>query len=245
MYKNKIFIVIIIITIILGGIIFFISSSNKYNKMVKNKTEYERIINSRKSSKNLKFTELKFNDYKLFIDEDNSVIYYSVVDVRNKLNPSFKYKTNSNAKIAFSSTLDEIAFESDDFYKVLIYDKEFYHEYFLCLTNFPLMNINSYNLDNNDSVEMELFDNHINRPQKYMKSAAKFKVEDDKYILRLKMESLGRNKRNNPLSILGYDKASEFVLEKAYVIDKKEKYIRLFINGKFDGFYFVNPIDGR
>ena len=245
MYKKKIFIVIIFITFVLGGIIILISSSNKYNKVIKNNTEFRKIINSRKSSNKLKLTELKFNDYKLFIDEDSSVIYYSVVNVRNKLNPSFKYKTNSNAKIAFNSTLKEIAFETADFYKVIVYDKDFYHEYYLCLTDFPLMNITGTDLENNDSAEMELFDNHINRTQKYLKSAAKFRVEDGRYILRLKAESLGRNKRSNPISILGYDKTNEFVLERAYIIEEKEKYVRLFINNRYGGFYYVNPIDGR
>ena len=244
MYKNKIFIIIIFITIVLGGIIIFISSSSKYNKMVKNNIELKRIINSRKSSTELKLTELKFNDYKLFIDEDNSIVYYSVVDIKNKLNPSFKFKTNSNAKIAFNSVLDEVDLEVDDFYKVIIYDKDFYREYFLCLTKYPLMNIAGKNIVNNDSVEMELFDNHINRPQKYMKSDAKFRIEDDRYILRLKKDSIGRNKRNNPISILGFDKANEFILKKTYVMVEREKYVRLFINYKYDGFYYVNPVSG-
>ena len=242
MNKNKILIVILSISIVLVGIAFIISVNRKYDNMVMNSSDWKGIIESRKQSKELKIIELKFNDYDLFIDNDNSAIYYSVVEVRNKLNPSVKYKTNSNAKIAFNSVLEINAMETCEYYKVIVYDKEFYREYALCLTNYPLMNIKGNNIDSDASVKMELFDNHINRPQKYMESDAKFRVEEDRYILRLKKESLGHNKRSNPVSLLGFDKANEFSLEKVFAYDDRKKFVRLFINNKYDDIYYIEPI---
>ena len=243
MNRNKIFLIILFVSLILISIVLFISTNKKYNKMIINNVEWNEIISSRKKSTELQLTELIFNDYKLFIDEDKSIVYYSIVDINSKFNPSFRFKTNGSSKIAFNNSLEEDKFENNNFYKLIIYDKNYYHEYSICLTNYSLINISGKNIDEDTSVGIELFDNHISRPQRYLKSDARLIIDDNKYFLKLKKESIGRNKRNNPISILGFDKTNELVLKKDCYLDEKTKYVRLFINSKYDSIYCIEPVN--
>ena len=243
MNRNKIFVIILFVSLILISIVLFISTNKKYNKMIIDTVDWNKITSSRKKSAELKLTELIFNDYKLFIDEDNSVVYYSIVDINSKFNPSFKFKTNNSSKIAFNNSLKEDNLETNNFYKIIIYNKKYYHEYSLCLTNYSLINIFGNNIDRKTSVSIELFDNHVNRTQKFMKSDARLKIDNNNFFLRLKKESIGRNKRSNPISILGFDKKKKKKKKKECYLNEKTKYVRLFINNKYDSIYCIEPVN--
>ena len=43
-------------------------------------------------------------------------------------------------------------------------------------------------------------------------------------------------------SLLGFDKANEFSLEKVFTYDDRKKFVRLFINNKYDDIYYIEPI---
>lgn len=238
MKNNKSLIIILVFTFILAAIILLLSSNKKYNKYVVSNNTYENI-KSKKENKKIKINSIKFNDYSLFIDEEESIIYYSIVDGNNMYNPSIKYKTNEKAKLAINKELDANNIERNDVYKMIIYDNNYYHEYSLCMTIYPLMNIISK--EGSNSVTVQLFDNHINRHQKYIESKGIMKkIDNDKYTLNLKQESLGHNRRDNPLSILGIERTDEYIIEKSYNMNEKKKYIRLFLNNKYQGMYIVN-----
>ena len=120
-------------------------------------------------------------------------------------------------------------------------------------TKLPIINI-SYNKDEeikqkNITMEMYLFDNLSNIPNKITTSSGEVKMEEGKFIFSLQMLTLGKNKRDNMSSILGMKPSSEYILtpvnnnlEKD--IDKNNR-VELFLNNEYKGVYDLRYIDEK
>ena len=112
--------------------------------------------------------------------------------------------------------------------------------YELVKLNNPIININ-YNklLSKTPKAEILILDNNIKSIQKIIKSTASLTITDNnEYIISLSKESLGRNKRENEISILGNTRENTFIIKK----DNREenqfnKKIELFINNEYQGSY--------
>ena len=256
MDKNKILIPVILLTVIAIILIIVLNPSSEFRELSINESKWNSIKESRIENKNLKLEDIKFNDYKLIIDEKNNTLYYSVVnDSQNKYNPRIGYNANSpNVKLAILS--DEITDEkvkSNYQFKTMIYNEKEYHIYNLKCTDIPILNISYDKNDetNQNSVPMEiyLFDNLSNIPNKITISRGKLKINDDNYTFSLHMLTPGKNKRNNKLSILNMKPNSEYVLSK---IDKTtsqiqengvnnmEHIVELFLNNEYKGVYSLS-----
>ena len=246
MNKKILLTIILIITIFIIIIIFMTNKGNNYNKLVISNDKWQNIIKERKINSNLKIDSITFNYNSLLIDEDNSIIYYSVVDTSNKYNPYVSYTLNNKKiKMAFNNTLSDDLLEDNSSLKVIIYDDSTYHIYNLVLTKYPLLNINykDENIKNKVDVELELFDNYINSTKRLIKSNGKLKIiNDNEYRFSLKKESLGKNQRNNYISIFGMEKQKEYILKKTNLNSQdNEKYVRFFINNKYIGLFSIEP----
>ena len=108
-------------------------------------------------------------------------------------------------KIAVLS--DEITDEkvkSNHIFKLMIYNENEYHIYNLKCTQFPIMNI-SYKQEMNDKknipMEMYLFDNLTNMPNKVTISDGKIKASENQnsYKIMLNMMTPGKNIRENKI----------------------------------------------
>ncbi len=248
MYKKKILIPVIVFTAIIIILIFVLNPSHKYNKLILSESKWNTIQKSRVENKLLVLEDIRFNDYKLIIDERNNTLYYSVVnDSKNKYNPNVSYITNNkNVKLAFFT--DEITDEkvkSNYQFKLMIYNEKEYRIYNLKCTNLPILNI-SYDKNEeikqkNISMEMYLFDNLSNIPNKITISSGKIKMNEDNYIFSLHMLTPGKNKRDNKLSILNMNPNSEYILT---AINKslenevnKNHRVELFLNNEYKGVY--------
>ena len=248
MSRKKILIPVIIFTLVIIVLIFVLNSSYKYNSLSISESKWNAIQETRIESKNLILTDIKFNDYRLIIDEKNNTLYYSLInDSHNKYNPNVSYSTNNkNVKLVILS--DEITDEkvkSNYQFKIMIYDEKEYHIYNLKCTDLPILNI-SYNgnediSENNIPMEMYLFDNLTNIPNKITISSGKVKMNGSNYIFSLHMLTPGKNKRNNPISILNMKPNSEYTL--APISDEPENDIyinhrvELFLNNEYKGVY--------
>lgn len=250
MSRKKILIPVIIFTVIIIVLIIVLNPIHKYNKLIVNESRWNHIIESRTESKNLILKDIRFNDCKLIIDEKNSILYYSLVnDSQNKYNPTVSYSTNyKNVKLVVLS--DEITDEkvkSNYQFKIMIYNEKEYHIYSLKCTDLPILNI-SYNKNEeitqkNIPMEMYLFDNLSNIPNKITISSGKIKANEDNYILSLHMMTPGKNKRDNRISILNMKPNSVYLLT---VIDNKTENevninhrVELFLNNEYQGVYFL------
>lgn len=234
----RIILVIILITI---GIIILLSIRKRYNKLVISDSKWNDIINSRTLNTNIKLDNIMFNDYNLIIDEQNSTIYYSIVESKNKYNPKIKYEDN-DLKIAFSDKLNS------NNIKLIIYNDNYYHIYNLVVTDLPMINI-SYNEDNlgrKIPIKLYLFDNHIDAYARVMKSDGKLVIiENNKeYRFSLMKESLGHNERKNNISIFGMEKHNEYVLRNTEEINH-DRHVNLFINNEYMGVYALGYIEER
>ena len=215
--------------------------TSKYDKLILSEDDWNSIITSRTLSTSINIESIKFNDYNLLIDNDDNIIYYSVVDSANKYNPRVKYTTSGLSSIAINSYITDESLEQTDDLKIMVYNDKYYKIYSLIATKYPILNVIKVNEETDkkkSDVELEVFDNHIDAPQRLLKLQGKFKtIEKDKiYTLSLIKESLGNNKRENHISIFGMEKRDEYVIKKIDG-DSEKKCIRLFINNKYSGLY--------
>ena len=255
MNKKILLKIVIVFTCLIIILIIALNPSHKYNNLSISESKWNSIKSSRVENKNLVLEDIKFNDYKLIIDENNNTIYYSLVnDSQNKYNPTISYNASKNIKLAI--LLDEITDEkvkSNYQFKIIIYDEKEYHIYNLKCTELPILNI-SYNRNEeinqkNIPMQMYLFDNLTNVPNKLTISSGKIKTNEDNYIFSLNMLTPGKNKRENKLSILNMKPHSEYILtpisnEPEYDVNKKHR-IELFLNNEYKGIYSLGYGDEK
>lgn len=256
MSRKKILIPVVAFTLIIIVLIFVLNPSHKYNSLSISESKWKAIQEARIESKNLILEDIKFNDYKLIIDEKSNTLYYSLInDSQNKYNPNVSYSINSkNGKLAFFT--EEITSEkvkSNYQFKIMIYDEKEYHIYNLKCTDFPILNI-SYNgneeiSEKNIPMEMYLFDNLTNIPNKITISSGKVKMNGSNYVFSLHMLTPGKNKRNNRVSILNMKPNSEYTLtpisngpENDININHR---VELFFNNEYKGVYFFEYGDEK
>ena len=253
MSRRKILIPLIIFTTIIIILIIVLNPSNKYSKLSINESKWNSIKQTRIENKNMILEDIVFNDYKLIIDEKNEILYYSLVnDSQNKYNPNVTYITNyKNVKLAV--LLDEITDEkvkSNHQFKIMIYNEKEYHIYNLKCTDLPILNIR-YNRNEeikqkNIPMEIYLFDNLSNIPNKITISSGKVKMNEDNYIFSLHMLTPGKNKRDNKLSILNMKPNSEYILTPINNDQQNEKHkVQLFLNNEYKGVYSIGYINEK
>ena len=251
MNKKWLLVPILVLTGLAIGIILVLKLNTKYNKLVISEDKWNNIISSKNMSTSISLNNIKFNDYNLLIDEENSVIYYSIINVKNKYNPSIDYiLNNKKIKIAINKKLNDEVLENTDILKIMLYDNTSYRIYALVATNYPILNVTYKGEENNKKkvdIEAYLFDNHVDSPIRVLKSDGKLKIieEDREYSFSLKKESLGRNERENYVSIFGMEKSDEYLIKVANIINDKEKYVRFFINNKYKGIYSLRYNEER
>lgn len=252
MNKKKILISIIILTVIIMIAIIALNFSTKYKSISISESKWNDIKNERYENANLILENIKFNDYNLAIDEKNNTLYYSLInDSKTKYNPSVSSSAmNKNIKIGILS--DEITEEkilNHHEFKLMVYDENRYHIYNLICTNLPILNI-SYKEEPEDKeesipMEMYLFNNLSNTPNKITISSGKLKIKDNKYTFSLNMTTPGDNIRENKISIFNMNPHSKYILKE--INDEEEDTetgkddnkhrVELFINNEHIGIY--------
>ena len=238
--KKWLLICIIAIALIAVSIILLMNRNTRFNKLVINESKWNNIIKDREESNDIQLDNLIFNDYNLIIDNENNIIYYSIVDGKEKENPLIKYDSNLN--IAMSQEIKEEDIDSDSNIKIMVYDKNKYRIYSLVVTNYPWINFQTKEESSKkNAVEIEVFDNHKGNMQRLVKSDGKLLTDqgDSEYIFSLTKESLGRNKRKNIISILGMNRNNEFKLTKTQEQQEDKKYVQVFINNEYKGLYEI------
>lgn len=239
------------LTIISIVIILVLNNKIKYNKLIVSNNKWNDIINSRNTSAYINLESIEFNDYNLLIDNENNIIYYSVVDVKSKYNPSVKYTINcKKVKIAFNKEINDEVLEDTNTLKAIIYNDNSYKIYTVVATKYPILNV-SYNGEYNNrkkmNIKLEIFDNYVNSPNRILKSDGELRVieEDKEYAFSLKKESMGHNERENYISIFGLEKQNEYLIKATDTTNKEAKYVQFFINNEYKGLYTFGHNEGR
>lgn len=257
MSRKKIIIPIIVVTALIVILLFIINNGDKYNSLIVSESKWNSIISTRAENKNLSLQDIQFNEYRLIIDEQSNTLYYSVInESQNKYNPVVNYKGNDkNIKIAvLSERITDVKIKNNYEFKVIIYNQYEYRIYNLKCTDLPIMNI-SYSIEdeineNNIPMEMYVFDNLSNIPNKITVSRGKIKNAQGSYIFSLQMLTPGKNKRENRRSILNMKPSSEYMLTKVPNITntnttiqpQQTHKIELFLNNQYQGTYYLEGI---
>lgn len=255
MNKNKILIPIIILTVIIILLIIIINPTSRYNKIKISESMWNDIINSRTENKQLIIQDIKFNNFNLIVDESNNTIYYSLInESKNKYNPKVSFRNTNNTKIAVLD--DEITDEkvkTNYKFKLMIYSDTEYHIYNLVFTDLPILNIDY--IDNNVSkskkipIEIYLFDNLSNTPQRVIISSGKLRKNENIYEISLDMLTPGKNKRDNKISIFNMRPDSEYMLkpdntnlntENKEQVNYQNQKVLLFVNNQYKGIYLLS-----
>ena len=242
--------IILVLTCLAIIFIIILKFGVRYNKLIIKEENWNSIISNRNMSTSLKFENIEFNDYDLLIDEENSTIYYSIVNSNKKYNPSLKYKANSKVNIAINDSITDDKIDQENDLKIMLYNDNSYRIYSLVTTNYPILNVttnNEFNDKNKANALIYLFDNHVDSPMRVLKSDGKFKIikENSEYSFSLKKESVGHKTRENHISIFGMEKIDEYLIKKASTTNQQEKYVQLFINSEYKGLYSFGHKEGR
>ena len=242
--NKKLILSLILIPLCLAIIaIILFKINNRYNNYVVTNSKWNSIVASRTLSSNISPKDIRFNDYPLLVDEENNIIYYSLVSSKKQYNPLVFYLTNNKLKIAFNRKITESDIDSSSNLQLLIYNDNEYRLYTLVITKYPLINFNYQYHDNSKKipVDITIFDNNNKNPQKIIKSMGKLTITNNKeqYLFSLSKESLGHNKRDNEISLFGLEKEHEYMLTKN--INNQSKNIKVFINNKYIGIYAIEP----
>ena len=238
MNKKWLLAIILVLTIGAVGIIIFSQIKNNYNSYVISESKWNKIINDREESTSISINNIRFNNNSLLIDEENSTIYYSIVDANNKYNPKVDYKSEDNIKIAINKEINEDLINQENEIKLIIYNDKEYRTYSLVATNYPLLNVNlNEQMEQNKTrkkVDLYIFDNNNDAYQRGVKSDARLEIkeENSEYSFSLTKQSPGRNKRENNISIFGMPKQDDYTLKKSEEIEEDKKYVLFFINNK-------------
>lgn len=248
--KKTVLGILLVLTILTIIFLVFINHKKRYNSLIIEKDKWNLIQEEREEITKLELEKIEMNDYNLFLDNENSTIYYSVVNSTYKYNPSILWKANQKVKLSFNEEITDEKLDEVDDLKIMIYNDKEYRIYSLIVTNYPLLNINydEEEITNKKlSMEFELFDNHVESKQRVFKSNGFIKVieKNREYALSLTKESLGNNQRNNYISIFGFGKRDEYLIKKTDTNEKKERYVYFFINNKVSGIYSFGPKDEK
>ena len=263
MNRKKVLISIIIFTTIIIVAVIALSFSKRHNNISISESKWNNIISTRSENTDLVLENIKFNGYNLIIDETGSTLYYSLInDSKKKYSPNVSFKTgDKNIKLAILS--DEITDEKilgRHKFKLMIYNDSEYHIYDFICTNLPILNI-SYREEstyNGKSIPMEiyLFNNLSNTPNRITISSGKFKPDGKNYKFSLNMISPGKNIRKNVISILNMKPESKYILTEvkneggnAGTFDEesgeRDNRVELFINSEYMGIYSIGYDKGK
>lgn len=247
--------------------IFLFQGRERYHSYVVSQKRWNQIQKSRNERKNIVLKEIKFNDFPLLIDEENHKMYYSQMSSFQKNNPVIDF-LDKDYKIVFQDKLTDSVISSNESIPVMIYNDRYYQVYDLVVTTLPVINIdyNSSSDDKNVPMKITVFDNHPNAFHKVGTSLGDIDIiqnggEKSDFQISFHQKSLGRNIRQNPVSILGMQKHNNYFLNSLSSDDEKIRnlfstnlwnhmnedsidnlqYVEVFINHQYYGLYSFGP----
>ena len=275
--------VLLIISLLL--VAFFLAQNigtERYNDVIVSDEEFEHIISLRTEASGL-VQEILFDEESLFCDEINDIYYYSLVENSStSSNPHIKLVANNKMKIAFlNEEISEDIIKNNVTIKFIVYSDEYYQQYGLRCTTLPLMSISCSEEIGDENVKMDilLFDNRMDAPNRVIASGGTIHVRGastrvfpkKNYRISLVQTSLGNNKRDNNMALLGMRQDDDWLLHAAYSEPTKVhnvfscnlwknscstnnslgvdtgmeyRYLELFINHEYYGLYALGyPID--
>ena len=262
MKKIKELIPIVVLTVIILVLIILLNpNSGRYEKLMVKEDKWSSIIEQRSENDELVLENIKFNDYSLIIDEEKDTVYYSLVnESKTKYNPKVSFEASSKGTklVALESEITDEKIHSNYEFQMMIYDSKEYHIYRLVCTDFPILSI-SYqeevvgkSKEKNIPIDIYLFNNLENASKRVTKSNGKLDIiqnaeGESEYRFELFMQSPGRNRRDNPVSVFNMDPHNAYILKQSNVDEEpgRSYKVEVFINNEYQGQYSLEHMNRR
>ena len=241
-------------------------------------------IMAAREDKSFENISLKLDGNMAFLEKSTDSFFYSMIENHaTAMNPLIHViGKDQGLKAAFyGRALSKESVENNEALKLIVYNDKYFHEYKLVTTTLPIMNLDcKKEISEEDSkMEMTLYDNRANSSSRVIKSDGliRFRGATTLYYpkkglkLSLTQKSVGNNRRNNDISLLGLRQDDDWILYAAYNDQEKVrnvfshnlweyscakdnsrhidagmeyKYLELFVNGQYYGLYALgSPID--
>ncbi len=236
MDRRKFFGIILLAFSILipGWLIFFREDRPRLSSFFRSDEEIAAFIGDAIPTNDVFLTQVTFNGYALFRDENSSAFYYSLIENDpDAYDPFVRYEgTNKRVKMVLrEGEITPEAIEQNRPLRLIASDGKHYREYRLYCTTLPLMNIDSDILlfnwkDKERDMAMTLFDNRAGVRQRLVSMSGLIRLRGNStmyypkkgYKITLNQISLGNHIREYDQPLLGMDSRTdgEWLLYSAY-----------------------------
>ena len=244
-----------------------------FHGLVVSQSEWTEIMTEREETDEDLVSSLNFDGQNLAYDKSENRWLYSIVDGSSTAyDPIIRMKGAAKKVVVLSEELSEEMVEKSEVRKLMAYTDDAYRVYDLAVTTLPIVNLDydgELTLTSEQTGQMKVFDNRSGAKQRvtisdmavHKRGGVSLKADKPSLKVSLTMESLGRNKRKNFLSLLGMRQDDDWVLYSA--IDTvnnvfssnlwdeasaennslgvhngyEYKYVELIVNGEYEGLY--------
>lgn len=236
MDRRKFFGIILLAFSILipGWLIFFREDRCRLSSFFRSEEEIAAFIGDALPTDDVFLTQVTFNGYALFRDENSSAFYYSLIENDpDAYDPFVRYEgTNKRVKMVLrEGEITPESIEQNGPLRLIASDGKHYREYRLYCTTLPLMNIDSDILlfnwkDKERDMAMTLFDNRAGVRRRLVSMSGLIRLRGNStmyypkkgYKITLNQISLGNHTREYDQPLLGMDSRTdgEWLLYSAY-----------------------------
>lgn len=238
--------------------------------------------------------DIFFNEQKLVFDKRTNTYFYPIVgEGVQAFNPRIEMQAHNDTHyqvILTGSPITPMSIRENQQQAIFVYGKDWYQEFNLAVTTLPVIAIQLDDPIVNQEVDLDYKDATISlvdtnpnstptqqhivtKAQVRYRGASSLMYPQKQLRLSLKVMSLGRNIRNNHLSLLGMREDDDWILYAAYSDPEKArntlsnnlwfdsmadnnrfgikngtegKYVEVFINNEYWGIYtLMHPIDAK
>lgn len=217
-----------------GWLIFFREDRPRLSSFFRSDEEIAAFIGDALPTNDVFLTQVTFNGYALFCDENSSAFYYSLIENDPDAYDPFVHYEGTNKRVKILMCEGEItpeAIEQNRPLRLIASDGKHYREYRLYCTTLPLMNVDSDILlfnwkDKERDMVMTLFDNRAGVRQRLVSMSGLIRLRGNStmyypkkgYKITLNQTSLGNHIREYDQPLLGMDSRTdgEWLLYSAY-----------------------------
>ncbi len=265
---------VIAITVLLLLLLeIIVGTGVSFHDLVISQGEWTGIMTEREETDEDLISSLNFDGQNLTYDRLENRWLYSVVDGSSTAYDPLVRVRGEAAKIAvLSEELSEEMVEKSEVRKLMAYTDDVYRVYDIAVTTLPIVSLDydgELTLTSEQTGQMKVFDNRSGAKQRvtisdmavHKRGGVSLKADKPSLKVSLTMESLGGNKRNNFLSLLGMRQDDDWVLYSAVdtinnvfssnLWDETSaennslgvhngyeyKYVELIVNGEYEGLY--------
>lgn len=282
------------------GLLLFIWSGVDFNsrsaalqELQVSQAEYQEVTQAREPRETPLRLKIQFNEVELTFDEGTRTFYYPLTgDTKKAYNPIVGIQADNETGYQVAVLGEPITPETiraNEELRVVVYGDGWYEEFAIVTTPLPILSlqlddpISNPDIGNeNKDALMILYDTEpatpssqvqVSRAQVRWRGASSRIFPQKQIRLSLKVMSLGRNMRNNHLSLLGMREDDDWILYAPYNDPEKMrnllsnrlwydamasnnrfdmvngthgKYVEVFVNGDYRGIYvLMHPLDTK